>query len=117
MADSKSSMKFFENYIGDLETETGRAKLIAASPAYHVQEIETPLLLIFGTEDRRVDPDNSHRMLLMLETYGKEHDSIEIDGMFHSPTRDEYIRVAREIRRYLTRFLFSSEEFQHDPIH
>ncbi len=113
MADSKRVMAFYEEFVGDLETE--RENLIAVSPAYHVAEIETPIFMIYGTADRRVDPDHSHRMLLMLETYGKEHDSMELEGMTHSPTRDEWVEIARAVRGYLTRYLLPSEEFRPDP--
>jgi len=113
MADSKRAMDFYEEFVGDLETE--REKLIAVSPAYHVKEIETPLFMVYGTADRRVDPDHSERMLLMLETYGKEHDSMKVEGMAHSPEREEWVTVARAIRRYLARFLFPSEEYRSDP--
>ena len=113
MADSRRVMAFYEEFVGDLKTE--RENLIAVSPAYHVAEIETPIFMIYGTADRRVDPDHSHRMLLMLETYGKEHDSMELEGMAHSPTRDEAIKIARAVRGYLTRYLLPSEEFRPDP--
>ena len=89
MGDSKRVMEFYEEYVGDLETE--REKLVAVSPAYAVAGIEAPVFMIYGTEDRRVDPDHSHRMLLMLETYGKEHDSLAIEKMRHSPRRLEWI--------------------------
>jgi len=112
MADSKRVMLYYEKFIGDLESE--RDKLVAASPAYHVKEIETPILIVYGTADRRVDQDHSHRMLLMLETYGKEHESMEIEGMQHGYTRDEWIDIARAVRRYLTTHLLPGEEFRSD---
>lgn len=78
MADSKQVMAFYEEFVGNLETE--REKLIAASPAYHVKDIDAPILVVYGTDDRRVDPDHSHRMVLMLELYGKKHETLEIEG-------------------------------------
>lgn len=113
MADSKRAMEFYEEYVGDLETD--REALIEISPAYHVAEIDTPVFMIYGTEDRRVDPDHSHRMLVMLETHDKEHDSLEIEGMRHSPRRLEWIIISRAVRRNLTRYLRPDEEFVRDP--
>ena len=113
MADWESVMEFYHEYVGDLETE--REKLVEVSPVYHVKEIETPIFLIYGTEDRRVDPDHSHRMLLMLETYGKEHDALEVRDMAHSPDRREWVIVARAIRRYLTGYLNPDVAFVADP--
>lgn len=112
-ADSKSAMKYYEDYIGDLETE--REKLIEVSPAYHVDAVSTPTLIIQGTEDRRVDPDNAHRMALMFELYDKPFELLEIEGGEHSPDRDEWIIVARTLRRFLTAHLMPETEFDPDP--
>lgn len=113
MADSRSTMAFYEEFVGDLETE--REKLIAVSPAYHVASIGAPLLIIYGTFDRRVDPDHSHRMLLMLELYGREHQALEIEGAGHSLDRDEGVIHARAIRRFLSGYLMPGEPYRPDP--
>jgi len=86
------------------------------SPAYHVDEIHTPVFVIYGTEDHRVDSDHSHRLLLMLETLGKEHESLEVKGAAHSPTKREWELISIALRRFLTRYLFPSVEFVSDPI-
>jgi len=113
-SDSIRSRARMKELVGDFETE--RDDLIAVSPAYSVKGIETPILLIYGTEDRRVDPDHSHRMLLMLETYGKEHESMEIEGMGHGLTRDQWVEVVRRMRRFLTSYLLPGETFREDPM-
>lgn len=112
-SDSKSAMKSFERAIGDLETE--RDKLIAASPAYHVEDLDVPILMIYGTADRRVDPDHAHRMLLMLELHDKPHESLEIEGAEHSPNRDEWIIYARAVRRFMSAHLDPGKAFEPDP--
>ncbi len=86
------------------------------SPAYHVDQIHTPVFVIYGTEDQRVDPDHSHRLLLMLETFGKEHQSLEVKGAEHSPTKREWELISIALRRFLTRYLFPSMDFVGDPI-
>ncbi len=112
-ADSKQAMEFFEDYIGDLETE--REKLIEVSPAYQVDALATPTLIIQGTDDRRVDPDHAHRMALMFELYDKPFELLEIEGAEHGPERDEWIIVARTLRRFLTAHLMPEAEFVPDP--
>jgi hypothetical protein len=71
--------------------------------------------MIFGDEDRRVDPDHSHRMLLMLETFGKQHESLEVKGMGHGYTRAEGVIVARAMRRFLSQYLFPDAPIPPDP--
>ncbi|MBK7950987.1 MAG: S9 family peptidase [Deltaproteobacteria bacterium] len=112
-SDSKSAMKSFERVIGDLETE--RDKLIEASPAYHVEDLNVPILIVYGTDDRRVDSDHAHRMLLMLELHGKPHQFLEIEGAEHSPNRDEWIIYARAVRRFLSEHLLEDDEYVPDP--
>lgn len=112
-ADSKSAISFFKEYVGDPETE--RDKLLEISPAYHVRELETPILIIQGTADRRVDSDHAHRMALMLELYGKPHELLLIEGAEHSLDRDEWIITVRTIRRFLTAHLVPEASFEPDP--
>jgi dipeptidyl aminopeptidase/acylaminoacyl peptidase len=113
-SDTEGCLEAFADIVGDPETE--REKLVEISPTYHVDEIQTPVLVIYGTEDRRVDPDHSHRLLLMLETFGKEHESLEVRGAAHSPTKKEWEYISVALRRFLTRYLFPSTEFVGDPI-
>ncbi len=71
------------------DPDEDRDKLMAISPAFRVDEIETPVFLIYGRDDLRVHPDHSQRMMLMLDLYGKEWDSLEIEvhGAFTQPSR------------------------------
>lgn len=112
-SDSKRVLEYWIDTVGDLKSE--RHQLIDASPAYHADKIDVPVFLIYGTQDRRVDPDHSHRMMLMLDLFGKEYDSLEIDGMRHSPGRLEWIIVMRAVRRNLTQHLLPEIVFQADP--
>ena len=112
-ADDERVLERFAEVVGDVETN--RDHLVAISPAYHVREIETPVYVVYGTDDRRVDPDHSHRLLLMLETLGKEHQSLEVQGGRHGFTTREWIIVAPALRRFLTRHLFPSHRFEPDP--
>ena len=112
-ADDERSLERFAENVGDVETQ--RDQLIERSPAYHVDRIQTPVFVIHGTEDRRVDPDHSHRLLLMLETLGKEHESFELEGAGHGFDAWEWVVVSRSLRRYLAKHLFPSRPFVPDP--
>lgn len=109
-ADSERCVESLVDIVGDPKTELD--KLVEISPAYHVDEIYTPVFVIYGTEDRRVDPDHSHRLLLMLETLGKEYESLEVKGAAHSPTKREWEFISVALRRFLTRYLFPSMDFE-----
>jgi dipeptidyl aminopeptidase/acylaminoacyl peptidase len=114
IADSKHSLEFYQEFVGDLEID--RESLLKASPAYHADQVETPVLFVFGSEDRRVDPDHSHRMMLMLDLYGKEFESLEVEGMAHGPSRREGIIIARAMRRFVSKYLEPTQTFQRDRI-
>ncbi len=112
-ADSDDVLERFTEVAGDLETD--REKLIELSPVYHVSEFQVPIFVAYGTEDRRVDPDHAHRLLLMLETHGKAHRSLEIRGAAHSPSQREWVIWLRALRRFLTENLYAPGEFVPDP--
>lgn len=112
-SDSKDYVAFFKEYIGD--PEENRDALLEISPAYHVDAIEVPVLIIQGTRDRRVDPDHAHRLALMLELYGKEFEMLEIEKAGHGFDRDEWIIVARSVRRFVSGYLMPGEPFEPDP--
>jgi len=113
-ADAEGCLEEFAKIVGDPETE--RDKLVEISPAYHADQIHAPVFVIYGTEDHRVDPDHSHRLLLMLELFGKEHESLEVKGGAHSPTKREWELISVALRRFLTGYLFPNQEFVEDPI-
>ena len=113
-ADNEQTLKDFAEVVGNLETE--RDRLIGISPAYHVDRIRTPVYVIYGTEDRRVDPDHSHRLLLMLETLGKEHETLEVQGAGHAFSQPQWTVVAPALRRFLTGHLLPDRPFVADPL-
>ena len=112
-ADYEKGLKELSAVAGDIETD--REKLMEISPVYNVSEMHVPVFVAYGTEDRRVDPDHSHRLLLMLETYGKAHRSLEIRGGSHSPTQREWVILVRALRKFMTENLYSPGTFIPDP--
>jgi dipeptidyl aminopeptidase/acylaminoacyl peptidase len=113
-ADSKPALAFFEEFVGNLETE--REMLIEISPAYHTREIDSPVLLVYGDRDRRVDPDHSHRLALMLRLHGLEYEEIIVAKGHHSFTSEQWIEVAPALRRFLTKHMIPEIEFEKDPV-
>lgn len=52
--------------VGDLETETGRAQLIRQSPLNSVERIKTPLMIVHGANDPRVNKIESDQIVVAL---------------------------------------------------
>lgn len=64
----------------------------AASPRHRVGEIESPILLIHGTEDEIVTPESSRLMARTLASAGKRHELVELRGLGHRNWPDEKLR-------------------------
>ncbi len=112
-ADSPRALESFAEIVGDPESE--RDRLIELSPLYRTAEIRAPVLVVFGTADRRVDPEHAHRLLLMLEAQGGRFEELEIRDGAHSPTPRERTLVARRLRHFLTRQLHPGATVLPDP--
>ena len=87
---------------------------MAISPAYHLKDVETPILVVYGDRDRRVDPDHAHRIVVMLSLYGKEYEEIRVKGGRHAFDRDQWIRTLPKIRDYLAKHLVPSAQPEED---
>jgi dipeptidyl aminopeptidase/acylaminoacyl peptidase len=98
-----------EKYIGDPETEYER--LVSISPAYRADEIEIPVLIVHGTEDRRVDVEHAYRLKTMLKAHGKRYSWYLLKGAGHSPTNRQWLEVARVLSLFVDDYLhpFNSE--------
>ena len=103
MADSRRVLEAFEGVVGDLERE--RDQLLAISPAYRVEDLQTPVMVVYGDRDRRVDRDHAERVLLMLEFHGHEHAVHRVEGGRHRFTRDQRIRSLPAIRAFFDRHM------------
>ena len=57
--------------------------ITAESPITHVKAIRAPVLLMHGTEDKVVDPDQSREMAAALKGAGKTCTYIELEGAGH----------------------------------
>jgi len=63
---------------------TDRDLLKAHSPRQRVKEIKVPVLMMHGSEDTIVSPDQSRRMAKALKSAGKAYDYVEFPGEGHS---------------------------------
>jgi len=102
-ADVKEILPELKKRIGDVEGN--RQALMDASPLYHVDQMETPVLIIYGTRDRRVDPEHSHRLMLIMNLFEKDYEAVELRGAGHSPDYREWRSIAKQLRRFLEKHL------------
>ena len=51
---------------------TPLAAMVATSPLYRYRELATPVLLVHGREDSRVDFEHARRLVRMLELAGRD---------------------------------------------
>ena len=86
--------KAFKKIIGDPEQQ--RAELKTYSPVYRYRDVQRPVLLIHGTEDRIVDVEHSWRMYKMLELAEADVDIHIIDDLGHSPETTLQVAAAME---------------------
>jgi dipeptidyl aminopeptidase/acylaminoacyl peptidase len=68
---------------GDPDTERGRARLRERSPLDQVGRLSAPLLLIHGTNDHRVQIEESRQMLAAARAAHKDVKLVELPGEGH----------------------------------
>jgi len=83
--DSKVGREFLRLRIGDLERD--RDRLDAVSPVRHADRLRAPLLLIHGTEDRRVPISHPKLMMKALDRAGKRYEWLPLEGADHGLSR------------------------------
>lgn len=78
---SQQGREMFAQIIGDpiLDHE----EMNHHSPVYRVAEMKTPLLIIQGDEDVRVDLEHALRLAAMLELHSKPHELVILPGLGH----------------------------------
>lgn len=78
---SEEVRKEMEKLLGDPNVDMDEMK--ASSPVYRYADLRVPLLLIHGTEDKRVDYEHTRRIARMLDMAGRPPILIELDGEGH----------------------------------
>jgi dipeptidyl aminopeptidase/acylaminoacyl peptidase len=107
-AQDEESVARIAEIIGDPDRD--RDELIRKSPAYRAAEMNVPILLIHGQDDRRVDVEHVHRMRAMLELHQKSYEWMLLDETEHSPTNKQWARVVVRVARFLREHLGRSHE-------
>ena len=83
-----------------------RDRYIENSPLFHLDRVETPLLIVHGTEDRAVSPFLGDQVFVAMRRLGKETEYAKYEGEDHSLASyanrlDLCIRILTWFDRYL----------------
>jgi dipeptidyl aminopeptidase/acylaminoacyl peptidase len=90
----------WERYIGSRWSDASR--LSATSPVNHAGNARVPILLMHGSSDTRVLPDQSRTMASALRSAGKTVTYIEIKGeTHHLQTEEARVRWLTELEKLL----------------
>lgn len=76
-------MPLWHKFVGNPALPGERRRLAEKSPIARAAAIERPLLIMQGTGDVRVAPEQSERMVAALRQAGKAVDYLKIEGMGH----------------------------------
>ena len=82
-----------QNEYGSLNNEEF---LKSISPYYHVDQIQTPVLIVHGDKDRNVPPEESARFVEAMRTAGKAVEYVVLPGEGHGFKKIENIRTYRK---------------------
>jgi dienelactone hydrolase len=83
---SEAGREALEAAIGDPRTQMD--EMLRYSPLYQVDKLTVPLLLVHGTEDRRVDYEHTRRLVRLLDSVGRPPVLITLQGAGHGIDED-----------------------------
>lgn len=90
----------------DLQIGDDYGELKEVSPLHRAEEIQVPILLVHGAQDRQVKPDQSRKMHKALEQSGKEVTYIELESANHYLTNnDDRVATLRAFEEFLAEHL------------
>jgi len=101
------SHRHFTNYdIVKKQIGNDYDKLLDSSPVKHSNKINKPVLLIHGTKDRVVDPDQSEDMFEELKNNNKVVEYFELEDADHYLSKNEdRLKTFRKINEFLDKYL------------
>lgn len=74
------------------DDSVGRARILKErSPRYFVQNITAPLLLLQGSDDNAVTPDQAHTMAAEMRRHGRSVKIVEFEGEGHGWLKEDTI--------------------------
>jgi len=88
---SKVQDQWLKDNVGDTVADYDLIKSI--SPAYQIDKLERPLLIMHGDEDRVVDVEHAYRLKLMLDKYRKNYEWKIFENQGHSSDTVEQMQV------------------------
>lgn len=77
-------LSYWYSYVGDPAVPADRDRMASVSPINLALQIERPLLVIQGTTDVRVPPEQSRALVARLQEHGRSVDYVELPQMGHS---------------------------------
>lgn len=103
---TRQGRESLERWIGNPNTEMD--KLVATSPLYQYRRLETPVMLVHGGKDARVDFEHTRRLVRMLNLAGRPPVLLAFPDAGHGldEVKDldvEWTGIAGFLRRYLER--------------
>jgi len=79
----KRGYDIWYKYAGDPKNVGDRAAMLQSSPLYFANLVKKPILIIYGSKDRRVHPRHSIKMIEELESHHKSVTFMEIETEGH----------------------------------
>ena len=96
----KSYMPLWYKYVGKPDNPASRGRIDAKSPYFHVNEIKSPVLIVHGYNDPRVDRKYVKEMVSALKKADKKVDFLEFvdegHGIYGWRNRMEFYRKLEE---------------------
>lgn len=106
MGDNGSSIYIghSEQFVTSGTLWTHRGSFIENSPVFYLDKVETPLLILQGTEDDATAPFHSDQVFVFLRTLGKEVEYAKYKGEPHAPSLWSYRNRIDFLNRTITWF-------------
>ena len=79
----KLDLAAWHDYVGDPAIPEDRDEMALKSPLHHADKLQRPVLIVQGTNDVRVRPDQAERMVQALERAGTPVEYLKIPQMGH----------------------------------
>jgi dipeptidyl aminopeptidase/acylaminoacyl peptidase len=94
----KFEARYLDGLVGPYPED--RARYVERSPIHHLDQLSAPILLLQGTDDRVVPPDQAEKMAEAARQKGLPVAMIMFEGEGHGFRRAETIKAAAEAQIY-----------------
>lgn len=102
----EAARKIFYVRMGDPNTAEGKKQLLAQSPLTHAQQIKTPLMVVQGANDPRVNKRESDQIVIALRDRGFPVEYLVADDEGHGFARPvNNLAMMAAMEKFLARFL------------